>query len=158
MALRLSTRCRYGVYALFDLAYHSAGGPAQVKDVARRQHIPPAYLEQIFASLRRARIVSSKRGPAGGYRLAQPIDEITVGDVIRATEGALALVDDFGPLGPGARHAATCGAAPTCVWRDLDRAVAEAFDKVTVGDFCRRGEALGIHRGAAELAAEEEVS
>src|SRR3989304_2990223 len=87
--MRLSTQSRYGVRAIFDIAYHSEGLGTQVKDISRRQRISQRYLEQIFQKLRRAGIVGSKRGPSGGYFLGKKPEDISVGEVIRVTEGGI---------------------------------------------------------------------
>ncbi len=69
--MKLSTTTRYGVRALFDIAFHNQGRPTQARDIARRQEVPLRYLEQIFQELRRANLVEAKRGPRGGYSLAR---------------------------------------------------------------------------------------
>ena len=86
--MRLSTKSRYGLRAMFDIAYHCGDKPAQIQDISRRQQISPRYLEQIFQNLKRAGILRSKRGPQGGYCLAKPPQEITVLDILNATAGA----------------------------------------------------------------------
>ena len=91
--MKLSTRGRYGIHAMYDLAVHYGDGPQSIKCIAERQNIPEAYLEQLIAVLRRAELVISNRGAQGGYRLAREPREITVGDVLRALEGGLNLVD-----------------------------------------------------------------
>jgi Rrf2 family protein len=90
--MRLSTKTRYGVRAIFDIAYHGQDQPgvaAQAKDIARREDIPLRYLEQIFQDLKRAGLVESKRGPRGGYYLKRTAAEITLGDVVRALQGPI---------------------------------------------------------------------
>ena len=87
--MRLSTQSRYGVRAIFDIAYHSEGLETQVKDISRRQGISARYLEQIFQKLRKGGIVGSKRGPAGGYFLSKKPEEITIGEIVRITEGGI---------------------------------------------------------------------
>src|SRR6185369_13010050 len=94
--MRLSTKSRYGLRALFDIAYHCGGMPTQIQDISRRQQISPRYLEQIFQNLKRAGILKSKRGPQGGYCLAKKLDEITVLDILNATEQHALLVDCAG--------------------------------------------------------------
>src|SRR5438105_6818851 len=89
--MKLSTKTRYGVRAVFDIAYHNSGHPTQARDIARRQEVPLRYLEQIFQELRRAHLVSAKRGPRGGYFLARPPESITLGDVVRAVQGPIDL-------------------------------------------------------------------
>jgi Rrf2 family protein len=94
--VKLSSKGRYAVRALFDIAFYNEGRPTQVKDIADRQGIPPRFLEQIFQELKRAGIVGSKRGPQGGYLLAQSADAIRLGDVVRALEGPISLGSDEG--------------------------------------------------------------
>src|SRR5437879_13208701 len=89
--MKLSTKTRYGVRAVFDIAFHNSGQPTQARDIARRQDVPLRYLEQIFQELRRAHLVSAKRGPRGGYFLARAPGEITLGDVVRAVQGPIHL-------------------------------------------------------------------
>ena len=91
--MKLSTRGRYGIHAMYDLARYHQSEPQSIKAIAERQNIPEAYLEQLIAVLRRSGLVTSVRGAQGGYLLARPPGEITVGQVLRALEGDLALVD-----------------------------------------------------------------
>jgi Rrf2 family protein len=138
--MKLSTKARYGVRAVFDIAYHNNGGPTQARDIARRQEVPLRYLEQIFQELRRARLVDAKRGPKGGYLLARNPEQITVGDVMRAVQGPIALVSTRGDaksLWPN-------------IWQELGEKVGAVFDAVTIQDLCARGEALGLDRGDGE--------
>jgi Rrf2 family protein len=142
--LKLPTKTRYGVRAVFDIAYHNEGRPAQARDIARRQDVPLRYLEQIFQELRRANLVDAKRGPKGGYFLSRAPEAITLGDVIRAVQGPIELLttDDEAPA--GARSSKQVAAD---IWRELAQRVSNVFDSVTIRDLCSRGEALGIHRG-----------
>ncbi len=89
--MKLSSKGRYAIRALFDIAFYNEGRPTQVKDIADRQNIPARFLEQIFQELKRAGIVGSKRGPQGGYLLAQDASGIRLGDVVRALEGPISL-------------------------------------------------------------------
>src|SRR6478736_3014613 len=93
-SVKLSSKGRYAVRALFDIAFYNDGRPTQVKDIADRQQIPPRFLEQIFQELKRAGIVGSKRGPQGGYLLSQDAASIRLGDVVRALEGPISLVSE----------------------------------------------------------------
>jgi Rrf2 family transcriptional regulator, iron-sulfur cluster assembly transcription factor len=138
--MRLSSKGRYGVQAVFDLAYHSDGKAAQIRDICERQGIPARFLEQVFRDLRKAGLVRSKRGPRGGYELAQAASELRVGDVIRAIEGTTAL--GCGELqGRGTSHE---------VLRDVLGKIAKrmetCLDDVTVADLCSRAEQLGVAR------------
>src|SRR5258706_14009015 len=89
--MKLSTKTRYGVRAVFDIAYHNSGRPTQARDIARRQEGPLRYLEQIFQELRRAHLVAAKRGPRGGYFLQRLPEEITLGDAARARHAPVEL-------------------------------------------------------------------
>ena len=138
--MKLSQKGRYGVRALFDIAFHNDGRPTQIREIAARELIPMRFLEQIFQDLKRAGLIGSKRGPRGGYHLARPAAEISLGDVLRALEGQVAVMlaeDDErshrgGPDATGA------------VLRDLSTSVERCFDAVTIADVCKRGTALGV--------------
>jgi len=84
--MKLSTKGRYAMVALVDIATHSGGAPVTLGDIAQRQDISPPYLEQLFVKLRRGDLVQSVRGPGGGYRLARPASEIRVVDVLQAVD------------------------------------------------------------------------
>src|SRR6478752_4977851 len=142
--MKLSTKTRYGVRAVFDIAYHNAGRPTQARDIARRQDVPLRYLEQIFQELRRANLVDAKRGPKGGYFLSRTPESITLGDVIRAVQGPIELLSTDDETPPGTR---TSKQVPADIWRELAQKVSGVFDSVTIRDLCSRGEALGINRG-----------
>src|SRR3954452_6653796 len=101
--MKLSTKTRYGVRALFDIAFHNQGRPTQARDIARRQEVPLRYLEQIFQELRRAHLVEAKRGPRGGYSLARAPEAITLGDVVRAVQGPIELLAADDESGDGNR-------------------------------------------------------
>ncbi|MBU6298165.1 MAG: Rrf2 family transcriptional regulator [Alphaproteobacteria bacterium] len=89
--MRLSTKGRYAVMAMADLATHEAGSrPVSLADIAERQEISLSYLEQLFAKLRRNGLVSSVRGPGGGYRLSRPSEEVRIADIIMAVDEPLA--------------------------------------------------------------------
>jgi Rrf2 family transcriptional regulator, iron-sulfur cluster assembly transcription factor len=145
--MKLSTKTRYGVRAVFDIAYHNSGRPTQARDIARRQDVPLRYLEQIFQELRRANLVDAKRGPKGGYFLSRTPESITLGDVIRAVQGPIELLttDDEAPAG-----ARSSKQVPADIWRELAQRVSGVFDSVTIRDLCARGEAVGIPRGEGQ--------
>ncbi len=82
--MKLTTRGRYAVTAMLDLALYQHQGPISLADISSRQEISLSYLEQLFSRLRRCTLVESTRGPGGGYRVAQPLHEITVADIVRA--------------------------------------------------------------------------
>src|SRR5690348_850787 len=90
-SMRLSTKGRYAVMAMADLAKHSANSrPVSLAEISGRQEISLSYLEQLFAKLRRGGLVSSVRGPGGGYRLSRPSDEVRISDIILAVDEPIA--------------------------------------------------------------------
>ena len=90
--MRLTSQAQYAIFALFDLAYNGDDKPQQVRLVGQRQAIPERYLEQIFRRLRQANLVTSKRGPGGGYRLARDAVNISLAEIVRALDGDQALL------------------------------------------------------------------
>ena len=145
--MRLSTKSRYGLRALFDMAYHAGTLPAQIKDISRRQNISPRYLEQIFQDLKKAGLVKSRRGPQGGYFLARKPIEITVMDIIHATEGEMALVDCVKPAKRGKKG---CEFDNQCitqqVWAEASRKLNEYLGTITIKDLCDRGSKMGLEK------------
>jgi len=144
--MRLSTQSRYGVRAIFDIAYHSAGLETQVKDISRRQGISQRYLEQIFQKLKRAGIVGSKRGPSGGYFLGKKPEDITLADVIRVTEGNISPVLCVNP-GDSTQPCERSGECVTqIVWNEAGKRLKDYFDSVTVKDLCELAKQMGIKK------------
>ncbi len=144
--MRLSTQSRYGVRAIFDIAYHSAGLETQVKDISRRQGISQRYLEQIFQKLKRAGFVGSKRGPSGGYFLGKKPEDITLADVIRVTEGNISPVLCVNP-GDSTQPCERSGECVTqIVWNEAGKRLKDYFDSVTVRDLCELAKQLGIKK------------
>jgi len=148
--MKLSTKSRYGVRALFDLAYNSGTLPAQVQDISRRQDISPRYLEQIFQSLKKAGILSSKRGPKGGYCLARKPEDISVRDILLATEGESLFVDCIVTNDGRKKKKPVCPHNGCCVtqtlWNDANTLVTEHFSTITIKDLCERAHAMGLKR------------
>ena len=91
--MKISTKGRYGLRALIDLAQYSEIEPVSISSIATRQGISERYLEQLMTLLKKAELIKSIRGAAGGYVLAKPVEEISVGDVLRALEGSLEPVE-----------------------------------------------------------------
>jgi Rrf2 family protein len=146
--VRVSSKGRYAVRALADLAFFAVGeGPAQIKTIARRERIPVRFLEQIFQDLKRAGLVASKRGPRGGYELTRPAEEITVRDVLRATDAAPAHTEKTGGEPRDLRD------VTDHALHDIARDVESAFARVTLADICARGDEAGIGRGGRAVSA-----
>ena len=144
--MKLSTQTRYGVRAIFDIAYHSEGLETQVKNISRRQGISPRYLEQIFQKLKRAGILASKRGPSGGYFLAKKPEEITVGEIVRITEGRLDPVLCLNPQD----SSQSCDKLTECVtrivWNEAGNRLKDYFDSVTIQDLCKMAQKMGVKK------------
>ncbi len=143
--MKLTTQSRYGVRAVFDIAYHSDGLGTQVSDISRRQEISSRYIEQIFQKLRKGKIISSRRGPKGGYFLARKPEEISIGEIIRITEGGL------DPVFCVSDHSKkSCERSKDCVtrivWREAGKRLNEYFDSVTIKDLCDMAREKGVKR------------
>lgn len=134
--MKISTKGRYAVRVMLDLALNNTGECIKVKDIAARQGISEKYLEQIISALGRAGYVKSVRGAQGGYRLAKAPEDYTVGMILRVTEGSLAPV---ACLEEGADACARCDTCETLkVWKDLAKAIDTVVDGVTVADLARQ--------------------
>jgi Rrf2 family protein len=126
MSLKLSTKGRYGLRAMVDLARHHGEGPVLVRSIAERQEISSKYLHALLASLKAAKLVRSVRGSGGGYTLARPAREIKVIQVLEALEGPIAVVDCVA-------DSALCDRARTCATRDLWTNLSKTFDEILSG-------------------------
>lgn len=129
--MRLSTRGRYGIQAMYDLASCSAETPQSVKQISERQSIPEAYLEQLFSMLKKADLVRSVRGAQGGYILSRSPSEITIGDILRSLEGNLDLVDCLSD-NLGCKRSEEC--ASRLVWMKLSAGLNQLADSITLYD------------------------
>lgn len=148
--MRLSTKSRYGLRALFDIAYNCGNMPVQIQDISRRQQISPRYLEQIFQSLKRAGILKSKRGPQGGYSLAKKPDAITLLDILNATEQDVLLVDCAGKSKKKTKRKVECPFEGNCVtqsvWEEASTLLNTLFAGMTLQTLCERGLDMGIKK------------
>ena len=135
--MRLSAKGEYAVKALLDLALYAGEDLQPIQDIAARQGIPQRYLEQVLLGLKRAGFLVSRRGSAGGYRLARGPDQITVGAVLRAVEGPEG--GDTVRRSGRSPHADDAGDLAD-LWRQIDTAVSSVIDRVTIEDLRRRAE------------------
>ncbi len=133
--MRLSTKGRYGVRALVDIALHGDGGPVMLKDIAQRQAISAQYLEHLMAPLIRAGILRSVRGPRGGIALARPPEEITLSLVIQVLEGSMAPVECVDNPGICTRSD-QCAARD--VWSEVKAAVTGVLESTTLRDMMEK--------------------
>lgn len=148
--MKLTTKSRYGVRAIFDIAYHAGGLPAQIKDISERQRISPRYLEQIFQKLKKVGVLGSKRGPKGGYYLLREPKDITLYEIVTCTEGPIELVFCVGDTEEGESCESLCDFQGECpaspLWKEIGDKIADIFRQTTIQDLCRRAEKLGIER------------
>lgn len=130
--MKLSTKGRYGLRAMLDLALNSEHGETvSIQSIAERQNISESYLEQLVRKLRAADLVKSVRGAGGGYQLARPSSEISVGDVLRALEGSIEAVSCV-----STDDRISCDQADLCVtrlvWERVNTAIENAVDSITL--------------------------
>lgn len=136
--MKISTKGRYALRLMTDIAAHEQDGFVSLKDVAARQEISVKYLEQIAGALSRAGFLYSGRGAQGGYRLAREPESYTVGSILRLTEGNLAPV---ACLDGEENRCARCGECPTLpFWEGLYRTVNDYIDRYTLADLMEETE------------------
>ena len=133
--MRLTTKGRYAVTAILDVALHESFGPVNLMDISKRQGISLAYLEQLFLRLRKEDLITSSRGPGGGYRLRQSRSDISVADVIRAVDEQV--------------DATRCGGHKNCqaderclthdLWEDLSLHITNFLSDISLSDLVQRG-------------------
>ncbi|MEG0805140.1 MAG: Rrf2 family transcriptional regulator [Lachnospiraceae bacterium] len=131
--MKLSTKGRYGLRAFIDIAVYSKDEPVSLANVAKRQDISISYLEQLMAKLKKAGLTKSTRGANGGYVLARPAAQISVGDVLRALEGDLTPVDCPGITDTSTQHCdVEGGCASKIVWKKINDSINEAVDNIYI--------------------------
>lgn len=151
--MKLSTKGRYGLRALVDLALYSEKEAIPISSVAARQGISESYLEQLFARLKKAGLVTSARGAQGGYRLARPSEEISVGDILRALEGNLDAVEC-----PGLKEEPECGDAKLCVtkyvWQRINESINETVDDIKLAQLVGESRKVQEENGSTAIKCE----
>lgn len=130
--MKITTKGRYAIHILYDLATNGTEHPVSVKEIATRQEISVKYTEQIISILNKAGYVSSSRGHQGGYRLTKPLDEYIIGDVLRLTEGSLAPVECLSTGKVECSKQRQC--ATILLWTKVDQAIRDVVDNVTLKD------------------------
>lgn len=130
--MKISTKGRYALRLMLDLATYNTGGPVSLKDVARRQEISDKYLEQIISVLNKAGYVRSVRGAQGGYLLKKEPSEYTVGMILRLTEGDLAPVSCVGEEKEECERRSRC--VTVRIWEQIHEAVSNVVDNITLAD------------------------
>lgn len=138
--MRLTTKGRYAVTAMLDLALHAHNGPTSLSDISQRQEISLSYLEQLFARLRRAGLVNSVRGPGGGYLLSQPAEAISVSKVIDAVNESVDATRCQG--------LSDCQQGDTCLthhlWCELSVQIRHFLDDMTLAQLMLRPDVIRI--------------
>ncbi len=162
--MKLSTRGRYAVMAMADLARHTnterGGDPVKLAEIAERQEISLPYLEQLFAKLRRGGLVVAARGPGGGYRLAQPADELRIADIIVAVDEPIKATRCKSESSKGCL-VRTGRCLTHDLWEELGRQIEVFLASVTLADVLERrvlGRAQPLERAASAQAVASELS
>ena len=129
--MKLSTRSRYGARILVDLARNKDQGPVQIGEISKRQEISVKYLEQLIRPLKKAKLVTSVRGPKGGHLLKEKPENISLGQIVRLFEGQTDLVECVS-------FPEKCAMSDDCqvrlAWRDATRVLYEKLDSTTIAD------------------------
>ena len=153
--MKVSTKSRYGVAAMVDIAQQFGKGPVALRSVAQRQQVSEHYLEQLMSHLRNAGFVRSVRGAQGGYVLAKDPTTITVGDIVRAMEGPIAPVDCL--LAEKGRDNPYCDKTNACIrrniWLKMGESITEALDSISLASLCAEAQQVedDKERGEQEL-------
>ncbi len=152
--MKLTTKARYGLRALIDLAVHADDGVVALSQVADRQDISMSYLEQLIARLRKADIVIGVRGAQGGYKLSRRADEISVGEILRALEGDLHPVDCIELEGIN-----ECSNSDNCVtkyvWMRISDSINDVVDNMMLSQLVTDSEKVQDKAGIQELGYEK---
>ena len=139
--MKISTRGRYALRVMIDLAEHEPGVFIPLRDIAERQHISEKYLESIIVGLSKAGYVKALRGKGGGYALAWTPEEYTVGSILKLTEGSLAPVACLEGEVNQCSYAARCRTLP--LWEGLDRVIRSYLEQYTLADLMAQEKAAG---------------
>ncbi|MCD7846164.1 MAG: Rrf2 family transcriptional regulator [Oscillospiraceae bacterium] len=137
--MKVSTKGRYALRTMVDLAQHSDGGLVTLKDVAARQDLSQKYLEQIVTVMSRAGFVKGIRGPQGGYRLAREPREYNLAEILRLVEGSLAPVECLDETPNQCEHCATCSTVE--MWEGLYQVITNYLEGITLQDLLDRANA-----------------
>ena len=135
----ISTKGRYALRVMIDLAQHQTDDFISLRDIAQRQEISDKYLESIIRMLVKARALESLRGKGGGYKLRKAPETYTVGSILRLTEESLAPVSCLEPNADAGPKAGKCPTLP--LWKGLDKVISEYLDSVTIADRLEHGSA-----------------
>lgn len=130
--MQLSTRGRYGLKAMYELALHHGEGPTPLNEIAERQNVSESYLEQLFLTLRKDKLIKSVRGAYGGYLLDGEPEDITVGQVLRSLEGSMSPTKCLDETEKKCEQKSEC--ATKFVWEKLKNSIDEVIDGISLAD------------------------
>jgi Rrf2 family protein len=150
--MKMSSRGRFSLRALLHLTALNRGEPVSVSDIAEIMDVSPDYLMQLFVKMRQSGLLKSVRGPRGGFLLSRPPSEITVGDIVRSTEGYVAATDcvrdSIVGCAPDVIEDDICGKAEDCVprlvWLRLSRSIVDLLDSITLSDVINEARQKGL--------------
>ena len=147
--MKITSKGRYGLRAMVDLAVNSETEPVSIHSIGERQDISDGYLEQLIAKLRKAGLVTSVRGAGGGYKLAKPASEISVGDILRALEGSLDAVNC-----PGLEEESSCDGSEFCVtkyvWQKINDSINRTVDEMKLDQLVEESRSMKEEAGTDE--------
>ena len=150
--MKLSTKGRYGVKAMVDLAINYGEAPVSIKTISKRQNISEYYLEQLFSSLRKAKLIKSIRGAQGGYILNRQPEDITVSDIIEVLEGPIEISDCLDGV--------TCNNVDCCatrlLWKKIKTSIDEVTNSVTLKDIVEDYKAMKEKNEALKIVSRSE--
>ena len=139
--MKISTRGRYAIRVMLDLAEHNSGEYIPLMDIAKRQEISEKYLESIVAALSKTKLVNALRGKGGGYRLAKAPEEYSIGSILRVTEGSMA------PIACLENEPNECERAGECrtlkMWQDFYKLINDYFENITLQDLLEQSSDAG---------------
>ena len=149
--MNITTKGRYGLRAIVDLSIYEEEGPVSIHSIALRQGISDGYLEQLLGKLRKAGLIESVRGAAGGYVLAKDASEISVGDILRALEGSLQPFNC-----PGLEAEGMCSNEDGCVtknvWKKIGKCIEDTVDHISLAELKEEGTGMHGHCGCGQTA------
>ena len=139
--MKISTKGRYGLRAMLDLALNGRNGePVCVQSISKRQGISESYLEQLISALRKAELIKGVRGQSGGYRLAKEPEDISVGDILRACEGDIEVVSCMTADERACENAGSC--VTGIVWKSVNDAIEGVVDSITLKKLVDESDAM----------------
>jgi Rrf2 family iron-sulfur cluster assembly transcriptional regulator len=133
--LRLSTKGQYGVRAMFELAKNYEKGPLTIKEIAKRQGVSIAYLEQLLNRLRKSKLIKSQKGPGGGYAINRKPKDISVGMILNSLEGPVAIAQCLDPTAKGCKRVEGCVAR--LLWKSLGEKIEDFLDTINLNDLLK---------------------